>query len=141
MKENFKIKIKTISWKNAEHIKGALRLYVEEGWYDANDEASYASVKKALKNSYCAFGAFCGKRMVGTFRALSDGVSDAYLLDLVVDKAKRGQGIGSALTYRITDFLKKKNMEWITAISTPYAKRMYLKIGVKMQGHTPIRFF
>ena len=78
--------------------------------------------------------------MVGFFRALSDGVSDAYLLDLFVDPEYRGRGIASELAARIVARLKSDGIEWITAISTPEAKNMYLRIGKRMKFHTPIRF-
>ena len=78
--------------------------------------------------------------MVGFFRALSDGVSDAYLLDLFVDPEYRGRGIASELAARIFARLKSDGIEWITAISTPEAKNIYLRIGKRMKSHTPIRF-
>ena len=93
-----------------------------------------------MKNSYCAFGAFDGQKMVGFFRALSDGVSDAYLLDLFVDPQYRHRGIAGELTARIVAKLKADGIEWITAISTPEAKSIYLRIGSRMKLHTPIRF-
>lgn len=114
------------------------RLYELAGWSEPG--AGAESVERALKNSHCALGAFDGRKMVGFFRALSDGVSDAYLLDLFVDPEYRGRGIASELTARIVAKLKSDGIEWITAISTPEAKNMYLRIGKRMRSHTPIRF-
>ena len=101
---------------------------------------SSESAARAIKNSYCAFGAFDGQKLVGFFRALSDGVSDAYLLDLFVDPEYRGRGIGGELAARIIAKLKGDGIEWITAISTPEAKNLYLRIGKRMKAHVPIRF-
>ncbi len=114
------------------------RLYELAGWSEPGGSAE--SVERALKNSHCAFGAFDGRKMVGFFRALSDGVSDAYLLDLFVDPEYRGRGIASELAARIVARLKSDGIEWITAISTPEAKNIYLRIGKRMKSHTPIRF-
>ncbi len=114
------------------------RLYELAGWSEPG--SCPESVERAIKNSHCAFGAFDGSKMVGFFRALSDGVSDAYLLDLFVDPEYRGRGIAGELAARIVAKLKSDGIEWITAISTPEAKNIYLKIGKRMKSHTPIRF-
>ena len=115
------------------------RLYKMAGWLDAN-ETDFAPIAKALQNSYCCFGAYCNDEMVGFFRALSDGVSDAYLLDLFVDPKFRGRGIGEKLCREIVEKLKADGIEWITCISTPEGEGVYKKITKPMQNHTPFRF-
>lgn len=133
------IKIVPIGADNAEVCAPQVeRLYELAGWSESGGDAG--KVARALKNSYCAFGAFDGQKMVGFFRALSDGVSDAYLLDLFVDPQYRRRGIAGELTARIVAKLKSDGIEWITAISTPEAKSIYLRIGSRMKLHTPIRF-
>lgn len=133
------IKIVPIGADNAEVCAPQVeRLYELAGWSESGGDSG--KVARALKNSYCAFGAFDGQKMVGFFRALSDGVSDAYLLDLFVDPQYRHRGIAGELTARIVAKLKADGIEWITAISTPEAKSIYLRIGSRMKLHTPIRF-
>ncbi len=131
------IKIKELKLDCARLPAQVLRLYIEAGWQQDSDSNT---ISKALKNSYCAFGAFDGKKLVGFFRAFSDGVSDAYLLDLYVDKDHRRQGIASSLTSAIVEKLKRDGIEWITAISTPEGRSMYLKQARRMTSHLPIRF-
>jgi ribosomal protein S18 acetylase RimI-like enzyme len=133
------IKIVQLDLENAEaNAEGIERLYESAGWSSVGDNPQKAA--KSLKNSHCAFAAFDGTKMVGYFRALSDGVSDAYLLDLIVDPQYRRRGIAGELTARIVARLKADGIDWITAISTPEAKDVYLKIGKRMRAHTPIRF-
>lgn len=120
------------------YADGIERLYELAGWSPSGESSESAA--RAIKNSYCAFGAFDGQKLVGFFRALSDGVSDAYLLDLFVDPEYRGRGIGGELAARIIAKLKGDGIEWITAISTPEAKNLYLRIGKRMKAHVPIRF-
>ncbi len=115
------------------------RLYVLAEWN--TPETPIEQISQSLKNSFCAFAAYQDGEMVGYFRALSDGVADAYLLDLFVEPTFRRQGIAYALTEAIVCKLKDCNIEWITAISTPEAKKLYLKLGAEMDLHTPIRFF
>ena len=134
------IKILQLDADNAQACaEGIERLYELAGWSEAGSDPKNAM--KALRQSYCAFAAFDGQKMVGYFRALSDGVSDAYLLDLFVDPQYRRRGIAGELTARIVARLKADGIEWITAISTPEAKNVYLRIGKRMRAHTPIRFF
>ncbi|MBO5959068.1 MAG: N-acetyltransferase, partial [Lentisphaeria bacterium] len=57
-------------------------LYRETGWITEGMDVSF--VPAMLKNSFAIATAYEGNRLIGMMRALSDGVSDAYLLDLVV---------------------------------------------------------
>ena len=90
-----KIKILKLDASKADYSAAVARLYKFENWIKDGDDASKISL--AISRSFCAFGAFdeSGK-MVGFFRALSDGVSDAYLLDLIVDPEYKGMEIGRA---------------------------------------------
>ncbi len=129
--------IKELDAKN-DYSLDIARLYKFENWLMETEDVSKINI--AVKNSYCAFGAFDGAKMVGFFRALSDGVSDAYLLDLIVDPNYRKQGIGSKLTSAITTKLKSDKLSWITCIATPGNEKLYAQFGKKMDGHTPMRF-
>ncbi len=118
--------------------EGVARLYRLEGWL--GEDSPTGQISEAIKNSHCAYGAFDGQKMVGFFRAISDKVSDSYLIDLVVDPEYRGQGLGVKLTEALVAHLKKDGIEWITAISTPAGIRVYPKVGKVMEGHVPFRF-
>jgi len=70
-------------------------LYAEAGWIEPGSDKSF--ITPMLKNTFAVAAAFDGTRLIGMIRALSDGVSDAYMLDLVVSKAYRRRGIGKRL--------------------------------------------
>ncbi len=91
-------------------------------------------------NACCGAGACHKGRLIGQLRALSDGVSDAYLLDMVVDPAFRGHGVASRILETITSHLKNLGIDWIVCISVPGVEKLYLKLGETMDRHTPIRF-
>ena len=120
-----------------EHVGLVSKMYVDAGWSDRLNEDA---VRRALKNSYCAFGAFEGGEFAGFFRALSDGVSDAYLLDLFVYGQYRRRGIALALCRKIVEKLKADDISWITCISTPEGKPVYSRLAGVMEGHVPFRF-
>jgi len=132
------IRIEELDLATDSYSADVARLYAFEGWHKKSD--SLKPVTDALKNSYCAYAAYDDDKMVGFFRSLSDGVSDAYLVDLIVDPQYRRNGVATALTDALVKRLKADGVEWITAISTPAAKSMYLKKGDIMPGHVPIRF-
>ena len=73
-----------------------LALYRAAGWFDPSDPAP--ELDAMIANSFAVSAAFDPDgRLVGMARALSDGVSDAYILDVVVDPAHRSQGVGRTL--------------------------------------------
>lgn len=67
---------------------------------------------------------------MGMGRSISDGVSDAYIQDVVVDKDFRRQGIGEAIIHRIVQFLLEHNIRWIALISEPGQKSFIAKLDL-----------
>ncbi len=114
-------------------------LYLAEGWIDSNADTAF--IQPMLQNSYAVSAAFYQGRLLGLMRALSDGVSDAYLLDLVVHKDFRQHGIATEILNRLKKHLQEKGIDWIVCIGVPGTEEFYHKrSGVTMQGFTPIRF-
>ena len=115
------------------------RLYKLAGWIDESIN-DFSPTKKAIQNSHCAYGAFVGTKMVGFFRAISDKVGDAYLLDMFVEPDFRNSGIGTALCRAVVENLKRDGIDWITCISTPEGRRVYEKFAARMDSHIPFKF-
>ena len=119
----------------AERVEALFR---NAGWIAEKEPAT--CIPAMLLNSFCVAGAFHKGRLIGMMRALSDGVSAAYLLDMVVDPAFRGHGVASRILETITSHLKNLGIDWIVCISVPGVEKLYLKLGETMDRHTPIRF-
>lgn len=117
-----------------------LPLYIQAGWTKEYSQIEIANLRNSLQNSFCVFCAEQNGEIVGIFRALSDGVSDAYLLDLYVENSHRNCGVATNLCRNILQYLKAKNIEWITCISTPEGEFVYKKFGSEMKGHIPYKF-
>ena len=113
-------------------------LFRNAGWIAEKEPAT--CIPAMLLNSFCVAGAFHKGRLIGMMRALSDGVSDAYLIDMVVDPVFRGHGVASRILETITSHLKNLGIDWIVCISVPGVEKLYLKLGETMDRHTPIRF-
>lgn len=116
----------------------AAALYVEAGWMDHPDAEE---VSVMLKGTFAVSAAFHRGKLIGFMRAFSDGVSDAYLLDLVVSKEYRKQGIGREILHRLAAYLKQRGIDWILCIGAPGTETFYRHTDAgEMIGYTPYRF-
>lgn len=117
-----------------------LALYRVAGWFGPSDPAP--ELDTMIANSFAVAAAFDSSgRLVGMARALSDGVSDAYILDVVVDPAHRSQGIGRTIVSRLAEHLASCGIDWIVCIGVPGTEAFYRAAGAApMDGHTAFRF-
>lgn len=115
-------------------------LYRSAGWMTQQDPAD--SLQKNLNGSYAWCTAWDGETLVGFMRALSDGVSDAYMLDLIVRNDYRKLGIGRSIVHALAGHLKEQGLEWIVCIGVPGSEKFYGKTDAEiMDGFTPYRFY
>ena len=122
-----------------KYASDAAHLYRQAGWID--DSTPESELIPILQNSYCVMGALDEKgHLIGMMRALSDGVSDAYLLDMVVEESHRRRGLAHEILRRLNDYLKEKGIDWIVCISVPGAENLYASSGKEMKGFVPFRF-
>lgn len=77
-----------------------LPLFAQTGW--AANRTSDA-VQRMLDNTTVRVGVWDGDRLIGFARAVTDGVYRAFIEDVVVDQAYRGQGIGVELVRRLLE--------------------------------------
>lgn len=118
-----------------------ITLYMDAGWWKADDKDSLDLIDKIVTGSTCFAGAFSGKKMIGMGRALSDGVSDAYIQDVVVLTSYRGQGIGKKIIKALVSDLTNNGIKWIGLIGEPGTDLFYERLGFKrMEQHTPFLY-
>ena len=119
--------IKLISHLDSEDLSAAGRMYADAAWISADDDFSF--INSALAGSFLAAGAFENGRLIGMGRVLSDGVSDAYIQDVVVTPEFRGRGIGGKLVMFLVEELEKRGVDWIALAGEPGTENFYLKLG------------
>lgn len=120
-------------------IEEVLSLYREAGWFAPDDPAH--ELNTMLKNSFAVAAAFDGPHIIGFARALSDGVSDAYILDVVVSGKYRKQGIAKKIVTALTAYLSTFGIDWIVCIGVQGTEKLYTGAGgIPLEGHTPFRF-
>lgn len=125
----------------AEDAPGVWRLLKLAGWADAEPELP-EWVEKLIEGSRIMLGAFGEDgTLAGMARVLSDGVSDAFIQDVVVDPQFRGRGIGAELVTRLVAMLTERGADWIGLVATPGNAEFYERLGFRvLEGFTPMRF-
>ena len=105
--------------------------YISANWISAEDDAAF--LQTALPGSFLVAGAFTDNQIVGVARVLSDGCSDAYIQDVVVDPEYRGRGIGAGLIALLTGELRKRGVDWIALVGEPGTEGFYRKLSWQEQ--------
>lgn len=135
---NEKIEIKFIeSWSTEEIIK----LYKAGGWWR---ESYNPSLIPALISGSFAFAIvrdISTGKTIGMGRILSDGISDAYIQDLVILPEYRGKNIGKKLVTFLIDHCVSKGIGWVGLIAEPGREEFYKDVGLKpMKDHVPMLY-
>jgi GNAT superfamily N-acetyltransferase len=86
-------------------------LFVTAGW----DNRAYPQGKLAalVANSRFVVSAWDGPRLVGFARAISDGVSNAYVSTVAVLPDWRGRGLGREIVRRLVEGDGKAGIRWV----------------------------
>lgn len=114
-------------------------LYQAGGWWDENP-ANRAIIPQMIRGSFCFLVARePAGRIVGMGRVISDGVSDAYIQDVVVLDAYRGRGIGREIVRRLTERCIEARIGWIGLVAEPGTRAFYEPLGFHtLAGHEPL---
>ena len=116
-------------------------MYKAGGWWKEKYKPS--TIKDLIKGSFAFAIAVDNKsnKAIGMGRLISDGISDAYIQDLIVIPSFRKKGIGKKIAHTLIDFCKKRNIGWLGLISEPDQDGFYKKLGFKiMERYTPMLF-
>jgi ribosomal protein S18 acetylase RimI-like enzyme len=95
------------------------------GWRNRSIEI----IKKVFEVSHVVTIAECNGRIVGFGRALSDGVYNAAIYDVVVHRDFQHLGIGKKIMDNLLDHLK--HISCVHLISTAGNEKFYQKVGLK----------
>jgi spermidine synthase len=134
--DNSVVTFKIITEFSEKLCNEAACLFAAAGWISEAGENGF--LRKALPGSCAVAGAFAPDgRLVGIARALSDGVSDAYIQDVTVDANYRKQGVGGTLVDFLADELASRGIDWIGLVGVPGTEKFYANLGFEAQdGHT-----
>ncbi|MFA6364328.1 GNAT family N-acetyltransferase [Methanoregula sp.] len=123
------------SW-DAEEI---VALYRAGGWW--KDEYDPTEIPRLIGGSFAFVVAADKKsgRAVGMGRAISDGVSDAYIQDLVVLPEYRRRDLGTAMVSLLVAWCREAGISWIALVAEPGSEQFYIPLGfARMEGYIPL---
>ena len=106
-----------------------VELYKSGGWWEEHYDAD--GLDALIKGSFAfavAVDASTGLA-IGMGRAISDGVSDAWLQDIVVLNDYRKRGIGRSIIQKLLDYCISKDLTWIGLVAEPGSKEFYKPLG------------
>ncbi len=129
------IEYRELSVISPEVAEEMTELYRRAGWLAPEESGTF--IPRAMAGSAVALGAFDGSRLIGMGRAISDGVSDAYIQDIAVSPDYRRRGIGGEIVRRIVAALQAHGIDWIGLVGEPGTEHFYEELGfVRKPGHT-----
>jgi GNAT superfamily N-acetyltransferase len=96
---------------------------------DFDNGRSANALRRSFENSQHVVFAHADGRDVGMARLLSDGVCNAYLIDVWTLSAYRRRGIGSAMVRRLIDAVPGQHVGW----QTDDGQEFYRSLGARLQ--------
>lgn len=118
-----------------------VNLYKAGGWW--KEHYTPSSIKPLINGSFVFAVAVDKKsgKAVGMGRVISDGVSDAYIQDVVVLPECRRQGVGKQIVVTLLDKCLSEGLIWIGLIAEPGQDKFYTALGFKqMEKHVPMKY-
>ena len=114
-------------WDREEIIS----LYMEGGWW--KEGYGRDGIAPLIGGSFAFMVAVDSETggAIGMGRAISDGVSDAYIQDVVVFRAWRGRGIGGEIIGRLLAHCLERGLVWVGLVAEPGTGDFYRRLGFK----------
>lgn len=94
------------------------------GWNRMENE-----YKNPLLTSYYHIAVYESDMLIAYIDCISNGVTDAYIQDLIVHPSYQGNGIGTDLMNKMIDYLKEKHIYMISVIFDEFLLPFYKKFG------------
>ncbi|MBA4367448.1 MAG: N-acetyltransferase [Desulfobacterium sp.] len=121
-----------------DQIEKIINLYRQAGWWK-NSSDNPELVTRIIHGSHCFMVVSTKDGIIGMGRAISDGASDAYIQDVMVDKSFQGQKIGSSIIQKLVEQLRTDGLTWIGLIAENNSQQFYENLGfTKMKNATPM---
>jgi spermidine synthase len=128
-----------ISNPSEEQLRAIVDLYRQAGWWPEQEGDDYTLLAKLVSQSYCFAVAMADERLIGMGRAISDGVSDAYVQDVTVDVDWQRAGVGTRIVRHLLDRLQADGIKWVGLIAERGSAPFYSQFGFeKMVNAQPM---
>ncbi len=114
----------TYTYNEKISVKALTDLRESVGWNRMEKE--YNSL---LMTSYFHIAVYEDDKLIGYVDSVSNGVTDAYIQDLMVHPEYQGRGIGTELMNKIIAHLKEKHIYMISVVYEESLKPFYKRFG------------
>lgn len=104
--------------------KALADLRASVGW--SRMESEYNS---PLISSYYHIAVYEDEKLIAYIDSVSNGVTDAYIQDLMVSPEHQGKGIGTVLMNKMIEYLKEKHIYMISVVYDESLKPFYQRFG------------
>jgi ribosomal protein S18 acetylase RimI-like enzyme len=122
-----------------DQISQIIGLYRSQGWWQPFDDFRDGLIQQLISGSHSFVVAEQGGLIIGMGRAISDGVSDAYIQDLTVCPSCRKRGIGQRILQALLERLHRDGISWIGLIAERGSCKLYQHAGFReMSGSIPM---
>ncbi len=91
---------------------------------DFDNGRTAAQLQKSFENSHSACIAYADGRIIGTARVLSDGVCNAYIVDVWTLSANRRQGVARTMIATLLEGLQGQHVYLFTDDSVDFYKKL-----------------
>lgn len=88
-----------------------------------------SAYKNPIMTSYAHIAVYDNDQLIGYIDSVSNGVTDAYIQDLMIHPDYQGQGIGTELMNRMIAYLKEKRIFMISVVYEEALRGFYKKFG------------
>ena len=105
-------------------VKALADLRKSVGWNRMERE-----YQNPLMMSYYHIAVYEKEKLIGYIDSVSNGVTDAYIQDLMVCPDYQGSGIGTALMDKMIEYLKEKRIYMISVVYEERLKPFYERFG------------
>jgi len=121
--------------------EAVIALYRAGGWWRDTPEWR-DNIAAMVRGSFCFMVARTPDGTIaGMGRALSDGVSAAYIQDVVVLSEHRRRGIGAELVRRLAEHCRARGLSWIGLVAEPGTMAFYQRLGFRpLVGYQPMLY-
>lgn len=126
---------------DARDVEMIVDLYRSGGWWDEGWDPM--GLRALIAGSF-AFAVAIDpaiNRAIGMGRAISDGISDAYIQDLVVLADYRGRGVGTMILSTLLDYCTSAGVTWVALVAEPGTEMFYTRLEFRrIEGYIPMRW-
>ena len=133
-KKNIRVEI-IKSWQEEPLVE----LYRAGGWW--KEDMDKSRLGELIRGSFLFAVAIdiSTRKSIGMGRVISDGISDAYIQDLVVLPEWRGMGVGRMILSLLLDECRMRKISWTALIAQPGTSGFYGSLGfAPMIGYVPM---